>query len=158
MITEKAAFLREGMFDLLKDFSEEHNKKWGKLNAQQMLEHVRDFFMVSTGDLSFDLVTPEEQLPKYREFLLSDKEFRENTKAPASVLGEEPLPLRFNNLEAASQALKESVERFFKYFEEQPGITTMHPVFGNLNSDDWILLHYKHVRHHFRQFGLLKEG
>lgn len=155
MITEKSLFLKNEMFDLLENYTDKQSSKWGKMNAQQMLEHVRDFFLVSTANLHFDLVTPEEHLPKYREFLLSDKEFRENTKAPSTVLGEEPLPLRFDNVETALQTLKVSVEHFFYYFETHPGSTTLHPVFGKLNFDDWVLLHYKHVRHHLRQFGLV---
>lgn len=157
MIEAKEVFLRDEMFDLLKDFSEKNINTWGKMNAQQMLEHVRDFFLVSTGDIHFELVTPEEHLPKYKEFLLSDQEFRENTKAPLTVLGEEPLPLRFADIDAARQALKESVEHFFIYFQEHPGSTTVHPVFGKLNMHEWILLHYKHIQHHYRQFQLLKK-
>jgi tRNA A58 N-methylase Trm61 len=47
------------------------------MNVQQMVEHVTDFFKVSFDHIKFDLVTPEEHLPKYKEFLMSDKEFRE---------------------------------------------------------------------------------
>ncbi|TXH28993.1 MAG: DUF1569 domain-containing protein, partial [Cyclobacteriaceae bacterium] len=36
-----------------------------------------------------------------------------------------------------------------------PAKKTTHPVFGALNFDEWILLHYKHVTHHSRQFGLI---
>ncbi len=155
MITEKSSFLKEGMCALMENFSALHNNKWGKMNPQQMLEHLRDFFMVSTNELHFDLAVPEEHLPKYREFLLSDKEFRENTKAPPSVLGEEPLPPRFSSLEEAKLALHKAVNYFFEYFENNSAIATLHPAFGKLNFDDWVLLHYKHVRHHFRQFGLV---
>ena len=61
------------------------------MNAQQMVEHVAGFFKVSTNQLKFPLVTPEEHFQSLKNFLLSDKEFRENTKAP--VLPEEPLPV-----------------------------------------------------------------
>ncbi len=155
MITEKSSFLKDEMFALLNNFSELHNNKWGKMNAQQMIEHLRDFFMVSTGELYFELAVPEEYLPKYREFLMSDKEFRENTKAPPSVLGEEPLPQRFSSLEEAKLALQKAVNCFFEYFQKNQDAKTLHPAFGKLNFDDWVLLHYKHVRHHFRQFGLI---
>lgn len=128
---------------------------WGKMNAQQMVEHVAAFFNVSTEKIQFDLVTPEEQLPKYREFLYSDKEFRENTKAPATVLGEDPLPLRYPSLEIAKEKLQHAVMYFISYFENAPGKKTLHPVFGLLNFEEWVLLHYKHVVHHYKQFGLM---
>lgn len=155
MQEEKLHFLREEMFLLLEKLTAENKQVWGKMNAQQMLEHLADFFNVSSGKINFDLVTPEEHLPKYREFLYSDKEFRENTKAPAAVLGEEPLPQRKPNIESAKDYLKKSVEDFINFFREDMEKKTIHPVFGSLNFEEWVLLHYKHVRHHLRQFGLL---
>ena len=123
------------------------------MNAQQMLEHVNDFYEVSTGKLQFALTTPEEHLPKYKEFLYSDKPFRENTKAPETVLGDKPLPMRTPSLEAAAAQLQNTVAEFF---ESKPRPTTIHPVFGPLSFDEWILLHYKHVTHHWNQFELLR--
>lgn len=29
------------------------------------------------------------------------------------------------------------------------------PVLGDLNFEEWIMLHYKHVMHHAKQFGLI---
>jgi len=149
---DKIAFLKGELNLLYKDLAADTSGKWGKMNAQQMVEHVSDFFNVSTEKIKFDLVTREEHLPKYIEFLHSDKEFRENTKAPSSVLGEEPLPLRSKSLEKAIEYLKKSVEDFFTFFEKDPMKKTIHPVFGPLNFDEWVLLHYKHVNHHLRQF------
>jgi len=128
--------------------------KWGKMNGQQMVEHVTGFFKVSSGKLNFTLVTPVEHLPKFKEFLLSDKEFRENTKAPTSVIGEEALPLRCSNMEEAIAVLQKSIDEFVDYFADDKTKATLHPVFGELNFEEWILLHYKHVTHHAKQFGL----
>ncbi len=149
----KAAFVQAGFVSLLADLSPDKPALWGKMNAQQMVEHVTDFFMISTGKLHVPLVTPAEHLPKFKEFLLSDKQFRENTKAP--VLPEEPLPVRKPDLTSAIQKLKTTIEGFFTFFSDDPGKKTLHPVFGELNFEEWILLHYKHVTHHARQFGLL---
>ena len=143
------------MFLLLQKMNTDTKRNWGKMNAQQMLEHLSDFFDVSAGKLIFPLVTPEEHLPKYKEFLQSDKEFRENTKAPVSVLGEEPIALRQPSLQAAKESLEKSVEDFVLYFKTDSQKKTMHPVFGLLNFEEWVSLHYKHVRHHLRQFSLI---
>ena len=149
---DKINFLKTELNLLCKELDERQPGNWGKMNAQQMLEHVSDFFNVSTEKIKFPLVTPEEHLPKYREFLFSDKEFRENTKAPESVLGEEPMPLRTKSMDAAKDYLNKSVANFFAFFEEDPQRKTIHPVFGPLNFEEWVLLHYKHVHHHVRQF------
>jgi hypothetical protein len=151
---DRLAFIESGMFSTLQDLNETTLPKWGKMNAQQMVEHLNDFFSVSIEKITFPLSTPEEHLPGYRDFLYSDKIFRENTKAPAGVLGEEPLALRNADLAGASLQLQQTVKAFFEFFKERPRHKTMHPAFGMLNFDEWIMLHYKHVTHHLRQFHL----
>ena len=101
------------------------------------------------------LYIPEEHLPKYKEFLMSDKEFRENTKAPADLLGEEPKPVRFLSLDEATDHLRKSVNDFIEYFKNDSERLTTHPLFGPLNFDEWVRLHYKHAVHHLKQFSLL---
>jgi oxepin-CoA hydrolase/3-oxo-5,6-dehydrosuberyl-CoA semialdehyde dehydrogenase len=154
-LSEKADFLQNGSFLLLQNLSDDSTALWGKMNARQMLEHLNDFYEVSFEKIIFPLITAEEHLPKYREFLYSEKPFKENTKAPAAVLGEEPSPIRTASLQAAKDLLKQTVEYFFNYFQKDPLIKTSHPVFGALNYDEWVMLHYKHVTHHFKQFNLL---
>ena len=155
MDEQKLKFITEESILLFKKLTTDSLGKWGKMNAQQMLEHVAAFFYVSTEKIKFDLVTPAEHLPKYKEFLLSDKEFRENTKAPVTVIGEEPMPLRYATMDEALENLEESIEYFESFFKDDAEKRTMHPVFGELNFEEWVLLHYKHVTHHLRQFGLM---
>ncbi len=155
MDQEKLHFLENGFIPLLKDLQGNTKGKWGKMNAQQMTEHLSGFFKVSAGELKFPLVTPVEHLPKYMEFLLSDKEFRENTRAPGNVVPEEPRPVRNKSMTEALEELQNEMKYFFVLFENNPGMKTTHPVFGDLNFDEWVLLHYKHVQHHLKQFGRL---
>lgn len=155
MTNPKYEFLKNGLEDQLQKLREDSPANWGKMNAQQMLEHVADFFDVSAGKIKFPLVTPQEHLPKYMEFLRSDKEFRENTKAPAAVLGEEPLPYRTASVAEAKARLQQAINDFFTYHEDPLIEQTVHPVFGPLGLEDWVLLHHKHVQHHLKQFGLV---
>lgn len=153
MNKDKPDFVKNKFAALVKTLQADATGKWGKMNAQQMVEHVTGFFKVSTGQLHFPLVTPAEYLPKAKAFLLSDKEFRENTKAP--VLPEEPLPLQFATMNEAVAGLQKEINHFIDKFEKEPTLITQHPVFGDLNFEEWVLLHYKHVTHHAKQFGLL---
>lgn len=155
MDDKKLHFITKESLDLFKGLSADAAGKWGKMNGQQMIEHLAEFFWVSAGKTKFELVTPAEHLPKYKEFLLSDKEFRENTKAPTSVIGEEALPLQYANMEEALANLEQSIQAFQDCFKNDNLKKTLHPVFGELNFEEWILLHYKHVTHHTRQFGLV---
>jgi oxepin-CoA hydrolase/3-oxo-5,6-dehydrosuberyl-CoA semialdehyde dehydrogenase len=150
---QKLAFISTGIVPLLRNLSEDAIMKWGKMNAQQMVEHLSAFFRVSTNKLHFPLVTHEDQLPSFKAFLRSEKEFRENTKAP--VLPEEPFPVQFANFKDAVNDLEKEIGDFVTLFSNDTNLTTQHPVFGDLNFDDWVLLHYKHVVHHLKQFGLM---
>ncbi len=155
MNEQKFNFITKEYIPLLKNLQADTMGNWGKMNAQQMVEHVAAFFCVSTEKMKFELVTPVEHIPKYREFLFSDKEFRENTKAPVTVIGEDALPLRFTSMDEALENLTKSITAFENYFKEDGEKKTLHPVFGELNFEEWVLLHCKHVTHHARQFGLM---
>jgi oxepin-CoA hydrolase/3-oxo-5,6-dehydrosuberyl-CoA semialdehyde dehydrogenase len=153
---QQIQFLQQEFLTILKTTNSDTVPKWGKMNLQQMLEHLVAFFKVSTGQLKFELVSPPEQLPKLKAFLLSDKPFRENTKAPANIIGEEPRPVYYASVAEALATLEKEVAVFISYYETHPAATELHPVFGELNFEEWVLLHYKHVTHHLRQFALLE--
>ena len=153
MTEEKKSFLKNDLVLILRKLKGDEIGKWGKMNAQQIAEHVSAFFKVSTQRIKFPLTTPEEHLPKYKEFLFSDKEFRENTKAP--VLPEEPLPLHYTSMQQALDELTKSKNDFFEFFKDDASKTTLHPAFGELNFDEWVQLHHKHAVHHLKQFGLM---
>ena len=155
MDEQKLKFIIEECVPLFKSLNGNEPGKWGKMNAQQMVEHLATIFYVSTGKIKFNLVTPIEHLPKYKEFLLSDKDFRENTKAPVNIIGEEAVPMQYATMEEALENLTASIAAFENYFKEDVEKKTLHPVFGELNFEEWVLLHYKHVTHHAKQFGLL---
>lgn len=155
MLNEKEQFIKETFPALIQKATKNPSAKWGKMDFQQMLEHVADFFQVSTQKQRYPFVSPPEHMPKLREFLMSDKQFRENTKAPVSIIGEEPLPYRYETMEETKQELIAEVEYFFQLYADEPELTAVHPVFGELNYEEWVRLHYKHVTHHLRQFGLL---
>ena len=154
MDNTKFEFVTTAFITRLKNITPDTKSKWGKMNAQQMVEHAINFFKVASGKLVYPLTIPAEHLPKYREFLYSDKEFRENTRGPEGVVPEYPVPERYAGINEAIDKLEKEINDFVKYFEEHPGAKTLHPVFGELDFEEWVLLHFKHVTHHLRQFGL----
>lgn len=155
MLNEKEQFIKQTFSALLKQANSSTTANWGKMDFQQMLEHVADFFQVSTQKQHYPLVSPPEHRPKLKEFLMSDKQFRENTKAPVNIIGEEPPTYKYASVDEAMQELLAEVEYFFQLYADEPDLTAVHPVFGELNYEEWVRLHYKHVTHHLRQFGLL---
>jgi oxepin-CoA hydrolase/3-oxo-5,6-dehydrosuberyl-CoA semialdehyde dehydrogenase len=155
MDTAKLDFIQHELMKRLNKLPSAAMGKWGKMNGQQMVEHLSLIFSASSGKVEVTLATPIEYLPKYREFLWSDKEFKENTKAPSSLIPEEPQQFKQATMPLALHELQDELDYFFNYFKTHPGKKTMHPAFGELNFEEWIQAHYKHVVHHLKQFELL---
>jgi hypothetical protein len=152
MNIEKENFLRTKFVTLLQRLDPATAPRWGKMNVQQMIEHFTDVFMVASGKIQLPVVTPPDRLEKFREFMMSEKQFRENTKSP--VLNEEPAPLKKHTKEAAVGKLQEELIYFFEVFEKDHDKKTTNPVFGVLNFEENIQLLHKHALHHLRQFGV----
>jgi hypothetical protein len=152
MSFEKENFLRSRLVQLLQQMNPSTVPVWGKMNVHQMVEHLADVMKVANGKLQLDIVTPIDRLPIYKEFLMSDKPFKENTKSP--VLPADTLPLRTYTLQAAIGKLNEEIIAFFEAFEKTPNLKTTHPVFGHLDFNENVQCLYKHCLHHLKQFGI----
>jgi len=149
---EKAAFLRTKFIPLLLAIPADKNPSWGKMNVLQMIEHMSYAFRQANGRDVYEIVTPEENLPRMQAFMMSDKPFRENT--PNSLLPDEPAAPKHATIPEALEELKAEIEYFFGAFRSHPDKKITNPFFGELNYEQWVQLLYKHCRHHLKQFGV----
>lgn len=147
-------FLRTQLIRYLQQLDPHTPPRWGRMSVQQMIEHLTfDALPLASGRVLMDqLVTTSAQLPRMRQFLMSDKPFKENLRNP--LLPEDPQPLRYNTAQAAISALQAELIYFFRVFEETPLQTTRNPFFGDLNFEENVQLLYKHALHHLRQYGV----
>jgi hypothetical protein len=154
MSLEKENFLRTKLISYLQRLNLATPPQWGKMNVQQMIEHYSgDAVRNANGRLVMEkILTPPEQLGKMREFLMSDKPFKENTKNP--LMGEDPAPLQYQTIQGAIGALQQELIYFFEVYENNPGKIIRNPFFGDLNFEQNVQLLYKHAMHHLRQFGI----
>jgi hypothetical protein len=154
MSLEKENFLRTKLITYLQRLDPSTPPLWGKMSVQQMIEHFGgDAVRNANGQLKIDnILTPVEQLGRMREFMMSDKPFKENTKNP--MMGEEPAPLRYKTVQAAIGALQQQLIFFFEAYEKKPDMIIRNPFFGDLNFEENVQLLYKHALHHLRQFGV----
>jgi hypothetical protein len=151
-IEKKADFLRNEYTKALGSLDANAERKWGKMNVQQMIEHMSDYVRIASGKTSVESVTPEERLPRMQGFLMSEKPFPENT--PNSLLPDTPGPTRHATKEDAIGELQEEVAHFFAVHEAEPERVTPSPFFGPLNFEQQVQLLHKHSTHHLRQFGV----
>lgn len=153
MDTSKEIFLKRDFISLLEKLRGDEKGKWGTMNPQQMIEHFADAVKNASGKLSFPALNEGAELQKFRDFLMSEKPFKENIKNP--FIPAEGIPLRRSNLLLATQKLKKELDYFFEAFNKNPDLKTGNAFFGDLDYDMNIQLLHKHAMHHLKQFGLV---
>lgn len=153
MLQEKENFLKNEYILLLRKAQPTQQARWGKMDVQQMIEHMREVFKLANGKIILPLVnTDAEKLAKARAFLMTEAPFKENTKAP--MMPEEPRPHKYGSLEEAIAKLEPELRDVFVAYAADPHKTIPNPVFDELNYEQQVNLLYKHALHHLRQFGL----
>lgn len=153
MISEKADFLQQQLIPILRSADPSTPPKWGKMSFQHMVEHMVLVMKNADGKLKAEMKTPPDQIAAFQQFIMSDKEFRENTKSPS--FPEEPLPLHYSSVEEAIDKLEKEIKDFKNVYETNPGLKITNPVFGDLDYEHAVTLLYKHANHHLKQFGLI---
>lgn len=151
-INTKLLFLLNGYIEQLRKLDPETKGLWGKMNVQQMIEHMTESLREANGKTPRVIISPIDRLDAMKEFIKSEKEFRPNTKN--SMMGEIPLPLRNSNVKEAIDEIEIELKDFEMYFEKNPESIIANPFFGELNFEEWIQLIHKHAMHHLRQFGV----
>ena len=124
---------------------------WGHMSVQRMIEHLSDTLRLSYTNHEFPQIVPEEKVQKAQEFIFSEIPMPKNFKAP---FASKDIPLRNSNFKEAIEEFKNYWIRFEDHFKINPGIRTLHPIFGQLSYDQWLRIHSKHVTHHLKQFGI----
>ena len=152
MQAEKNDFLKYRFVPLLRQIPSDTPPAWGKMTLQQMIEHFADYMRIASGKTVYtDIITPPGNLQRMRDWVMSDKPFRENTANP--LMPEVPAPVRNPSVEDALKELDTEMKYFFTVFEQNNLNTTRNPFFGDLNFEQNVQLLYKHALHHLKQFG-----
>lgn len=149
---QKINFLKNELIIHLQKLSAEEKGEWGVMNAQQMVEHLSDAFRNYNGFSSKKILTPAEHLPRMKEFIMSEKPFKPNTKNVE--MPEIPSPAKNHSMTEALNELKVSINDFFSYFENEENKVITNMFFGELNFEESLQLLHKHTIHHLKQFRL----
>lgn len=123
-------------------------RQWGKMSASQMLAHCANALEVASGD------KPRKQAligrifgPLARKKMLGEEPFGKNSPTdPTFVIRDE------RDFEGEKSRLRGVLDRFCDRGPDHAGKQT-HSFLGRMSGDEWGVLMYKHLDHHFRQFG-----
>ncbi|MGZ3885518.1 MAG: DinB family protein [Bacteroidia bacterium] len=149
----KEQFFTQEYIPLLKKLNGTEKGSWGVLSPQGMVEHMTDSIGIAWGRIRQPLHTSADMLQRFRDFALSDKEFKPGTKN--AYMDEAAPPLRKANIAEAVAELEQEIAAFVKYYHQHPDAVILNPFFGDFNYNEWLHLLHKHAVHHLKQFKLM---
>ncbi len=141
------------MLAVLNGLTPNQKPLWGKMKAQEMVEHLSDMLMMSRGTGNFTIDVDAETIARRQQFLSSDKEMAKNIAVPFT---KDIIELRHDELELALDEFADEWINFTEYYENNPSASVIHPYYGDLDFNLWLKMHDKHFTHHFKQFGLIE--
>lgn len=128
----------------------ESQRQWGTMSVEQMLVHCRKAMETAVGDRKLNTNLILKMFGKaIKKKMFSAPRFAKNAPtAPQYKVGAD-------EAEAFQTELKRLADMIAR-FEKGPDVipNKKHPVFGLMTDEEWGRLHYMHLDHHFRQFGV----
>jgi hypothetical protein len=139
---------REELVRRLASLSPDTGARWGKFNATRMLAHVNDGLRMATGELPVKARKSFLRNAVVRYLIIYVFPFPKGAPTAPELLARSDRA-EFNAERAAFAELLAKVG-------SQGGRVAWpdHPAFGPMTRKDWGVLGYKHVHHHFTQFGV----
>ncbi len=131
--------------------TENSERKWGKMNSAQMLRHCDRIIQISTGNI----ILPKINFIVKSIGIMTKKEMKIfNNGIPPNMPTFKTVIITENcNFEKSRESLIRTLEEFLMKVE-QNNLLSEHALFGRMNKEDWGFMHYKHLNHHLKQFGL----
>lgn len=148
------AFFKNKLPGLLQKLTPDMQPAWGKMTSHHMVEHLAWVIDGAMENWEVTIITPEEKLPRMRQFVYSNYAISQDFKHPNMPVDGELPPLQTPNIPTAVEAFWQKWAEFDAFMAANPGKRTSHVVFGLLNYDEWRFMQFKHVVHHLTQFGL----
>lgn len=144
--TLKDAQTRTAMVQRLRQVQPDSQPRWGTLTAPRMLCHIADQMRVGLGQIpskdrgTLFMHTLLKWVVLYTPFQPPPGKVQTSREMLTSV------PASWTNDMAACEMLIDEVGA------GRAG--AVHPAFGAMNGNEWALIAWKHLDHHFRQFGV----
>jgi hypothetical protein len=131
----------------LKNIESEMLPKWGKMNAAQMINHCQ-------GPLKMAVNKPDMTMKSnwfikvlFKKMMYNSKPYKKNV----------PTPVKFRSTGGFNfQKEKVNLQKWMgELWEDRNNENrTPHPVFGRFTKEQWGIMQWKHLNHHFKQFGV----
>jgi hypothetical protein len=138
---------RKEVLERLDKITPDSKAKWGQMSVDQMLWHCNRTMSYSMGEYQIPFKGNIITKLVFKPMVLGKMQF---PKGRARTI-EEWKAIGNYHLEAEKKRFREYVERHGK---SQHKIQWPHsPLLGKFTGENWARINYKHIDHHFTQFG-----
>jgi Protein of unknown function (DUF1569) len=140
------------LLERLRRVRPDSTRKWGRMDAHQMVCHLTDAFLGAMGEK-----TTADASSLFTRSLLKWVALYGPAKWPPGVrtipeMDQEIGGTRPVDFAHDRERLEHTIERFARTDRECPDFR--HPVFGRLSKAQWMRWAWLHLDHHLRQFGV----
>lgn len=145
----KSLFETESLTEIknrINTLSPKNERKWGKMEVDQMLNHCQHPLNVSLGKGNIK----KQFFPLaflFKKSLYNDRPWRQNLPTAKSFKITER-----KDFDPEKAALVKLIEEFHEKKNESEW--EPHPLFGKFTPQQWGQMQYKHLDHHLKQFGV----
>ena len=153
MEKEITNFFTSTLVESLEDLKTDSKAEWGTMTAKQMLIHLTQSSKMMHLE-NTKLLIKEKYIEKAIAFLYTDKAISKGIDIPKDI------GYNFDNaitedIEQLKTELFNSTTTMLNFLIKNTDFRAVHPFFGDLTAEQWLLFQKKHFTHHLSQFGLL---
>lgn len=131
----------------LDKIEENATPQWGKMNAGQMFNHCQAPLKIAVNQSDVKLKPNWLVKLLFKKMLYSPKPFKKNAPTPPEFRSTGDF--NFHKEKAELQKWMNELWEDRNNENREP-----HPVFGHFTKEQWGILQWKHLNHHFEQFGV----
>ena len=137
----------QGLQNRLEEIQPESQPLWGKMNAGQIINHCQEPLKIAVN--KSEKVLRPNWLVKllFKKMLYSPKPFRKNAPTPPEFRSTGDF-----DFEKEKAELQKWMQELWEDRDNENRVA--HPVFGKFTKEQWGIMQWKHLNHHFEQFGI----
>jgi hypothetical protein len=141
---------RDRIIERLHQVSPDSSSQWGQMTAPQMISHLIDAFRVALGERKVKGFPTSFRRTALRWMALYSPSRRQNLRS----IKVETVDQAEDFVDGFARNVRELEELVGRFLDRiAMGTLDRHPLFGPMNSWQWLRWGYIHMDHHLRQFG-----
>jgi hypothetical protein len=139
--------VRDEMLDRLERLSPDAKPRWGRMNPTQMLAHLADWMAMAAGNLGVAPIRMIVRYPPLKWLAIYWLPFPRNVMTAPELRSR-----KARDWSIEMETVRQRLEGFDVIARRNDW--PHHPAFGKMTKRAWCVFAYRHMDHHFRQFGI----